>query len=294
MAANIDITLRQRSVGSWTFDEAPKELKARRTADGAIITLPSMLRLDWSDDALPYVTNLRATVETEDGIELGLATYDYSYMASDPYGQYVIDLQWRLSFQALALFEQKRDGKPPVFILQCAAEVSHIMYSQAGRRGSQLHDAPPSFIRRRLRLGYPRDVWVHMLRELKISENVVIEIPIPAARPEPWDGVLNALLESRRCLDQGGTTGWKGAVMSLRHALEKWQAIEKEDMGPGWKKPPLEDLQARTKEQRLDNLRWHVFQVAHLAAHSPADGWTRDDALALFSMVASLLALRRP
>lgn len=294
MAPSIEILVKRRYVGRWTFDESSRDLRARRTADGAIITLPSTLRLDWHDDALAYVNHLRASVETENGIELGRAVDEQSHTAADPYSETSVNLEWRVSFQALALFERLRDGKPPVLILRCAGEVAHTAFTGTGRSGLQLFEVPVMRTFSSIRLSYPREHWTRMLQELKVAENLVIEVPMPAGRPEPWDGVLAALLESRRCFEQGGTTGWKSAAASIRHAMEQWQAIEKEDMGPGWLPPPQKDREARTKKQRMDNLRWHLMQVAHLAAHSPADEWSRDDVLALYTMLAGLLAWRRP
>jgi hypothetical protein len=83
-------------------------------------------------------------------------------------------------------------------------------------------------------------------------------------------------------------------VAAVRLALEKWQGIEKEDMGPGWKAPSMIERKDRTKRQRLDNVRWHLYQCAHLGPHSSAEDWTRDDAVLLLSTLAALLAERKP
>lgn len=64
-----------------------------------------------------------------------------------------------------------------------------------------------------------------------------------------------ALVNARKAFEQGGSTGWKGYVTAVRLALEKWQGIEKEQMGPGWSTPSQADRRARTKKERLDNLR---------------------------------------
>ena len=81
-----------------------------------------------------------------------------------------------------------------------------------------------------------------------------------------------------------------------RLALERWQKIpnEKEDQGPGWKRPTQDELKDRTKKQRFDNLRWHLLQACHRGAHTGADEWTRDDAVLLLSTLSALLAERKP
>jgi hypothetical protein len=99
--------------------------------------------------------------------------------------------------------------------------------------------------------------------------------------------VWHALRDARDSFDTGGSTGWKNCVTAVRLALEEWRKIEQEDKG-------LADTQARTKIQRIDNLRWHLIQLAHYAAHTKADEWTRDDALLALSTLSALLAVRKP
>lgn len=73
MGASLEIEVDRRTVGEWTFDEAPPRLDGRRTADGVAITLPATLRLKWYEEELAMVSNLRADVYTEDSLELGQA-----------------------------------------------------------------------------------------------------------------------------------------------------------------------------------------------------------------------------
>ncbi len=134
----------------------------------------------------------------------------------------------------------------------------------------------------------------HTSLRLGTAENVLVEIPLPGSPSLDWDEVWKALIDARNAFEQGGSTGWKGCVTSVRLALERWQQIEKEDMGPGWKAPSMQERKDRTKKQRTDNLRWHLYQCAHLGAHSSADEWTRDDALLLLSTLSALLAERKP
>ena len=99
-------------------------------------------------------------------------------------------------------------------------------------------------------------------------------------------------MEARDAFEQGGTTGWKTCGAAVRRALEKWVQIE--DKEPGWKPPNKEERENRTKRQRLYILRWHLLQLAHLAVHSSADEWSRDDALLMLSTLSALLAERKP
>lgn len=285
MGASLDIDVYPMTVGAWTFDEAPQRLEGRRTADGVIITIPARLRLRWNEDYLAMVSNLRADVCTEDGLELGQAVSHDSFRSLKPESDFQANLTWRVSFAALAQFEHKRNGQPPVLVLNCLAEVSHLQQYEPNRAFAL---APPTPKRNQLHVRYPREKWVELLRDLNVAENILLEMPMPPARPAPWDKVWNAVLDARKSFDQGGETGWKNCVTSIRLALEIWRdKIEKEEFGPQKK----ED---RTKAHRLDQLRYDLLQMAHLAAHSPASEWTRDDAQALLAMLSGLLLMRRP
>ncbi|WP_147439649.1 hypothetical protein [Corallococcus sp. CA049B] len=232
------------------------------------------------------VSNLRADVYTEDGLELGQAVNTDYFRPGNPESDFLANLTWRVSFAALALLEQKRSGRPPVLVLHCFADVSHLQPPPQNRYVT-FAPVPPTPERSQLRVSYPREKWVELLRELKVAENILLEMPMPAARPAPWDTVWNAMLDARKSFDQGGETGWKGCAISIRLALEAWRGIEAEDRGP-------QDKQQRTKAQRLDNLRHELIQMAHLAAHTPAGEWTRDDAQALLAMFSGLLLMRKP
>lgn len=287
MGASLEIEVNRRTVGAWTFDVAPPRLEGRRTADGAAITIPARLRLKWYDEELAMVSNLRADVYTEDGLELGQAVSHEYFRPTKPEGDFQANLIWRVSFAALAQFEHKRNGRPPVLVLSCLAEVSHLQPPPPSRYVT-FAPVPPTPMRNQLHVRYPREKWVELLRELKMAENILLEMPMPPTRPAPWDKVWNATVDARNYFDQGGETGWKGCITSIRLALETWRdEIEKEDFGPQKK----ED---RTKAQRLDNLRYHLHQMAHLAAHTHASEWTRDDAQALLAMLSGLLLMRRP
>ena len=161
----------------------------------------------------------------------------------------------------------------------------------------QVASFPADSIDEQTLIHYSRETWTNTLRQLEFNDSFVIEIPYPSDPPaKDWDEVWKALQDARRAFDQGGSTGWKGAANSVRHALEKWKDIQGEavDHGEGWKAPTLQEKEGRTKRQRFDNIRWHLYQLAHLSAHTGADDWTRDDAMLLLSTLSALLAVRKP
>src|SRR5205807_2642050 len=97
---------------------------------------------------------------------------------------------------------------------------------------------------------------------------------------------LGNLLAARNHFAQGGTTGWSGTILAVRQALEKWRAIEPEDAGPA-------DPRARSKRERLNNLRLALHQCTHIWIHKD-DECFRDDALLMLSTLSALLAERKP
>lgn len=241
------------------------------------------------------ITNLRATLfvqnyETNSDVQLGIAKDDSWYFAG--YDS-EIRLIWTDALSALALIEKYRNGKPPQFRIEFRAETCWLL-DHIDMQGRHRIRALPQYTGGNAKVTYPMETWIKMLRELKIAENILVEIPLPGVPPAPWDKVWNALVEARNAFDQGGSTGWKGCVTAVRLALEEWQKIEKEDMGPGWAAPSHNDLRNRTMQQRVDNLRWHLVQLAHLGAHSGAENWSRDDALLMLSTLSALLSVRKP
>lgn len=190
----------------------------------------------------------------------------------------------------LAYIEKCRDGQRPQMKLELRAEGCWLLPYQNQDR---IRTAP-LWIGGKVILTYPKEVWIKMLRDMKFSENVLLEIPLPSTPPTQWDKVWSAFLEARNALEQGGPTGWKSCVSAIRLALEEWKSIEKEEMGPGGITPNTNDLRSRNKQQRYDNLRWHLIQCAHLGPHSSAEDWSRDDAMLLLATLSALLAVRKP
>lgn len=309
MAQRIDINNgRGNSIGSFSFDESPAHLQVVRTASGFRLQLPFKITLASvvKGSLVPMVSDLRGVIlarTPNERLEIGCLFCDSSYTAgyrsrdsSQTDYEQTGQMTWTGSFADLAFYEGVRNGGPAQFVVQPEWRLCNGFETQIGE-SSHLVCTLPEW--RRPTVGevsvrYSKEVWVKMLRSLGVAENVLVEIPLPGCPAPEWDGVWKGLLDARNAFEQGGETGWKGCVMGVRLALEKWQKIEKEDMGPGWKSPTLQEREARTKKQRLDNLRWHLQQAAHRSAHTPADEWTRDDALLLLSTLSALLAERKP
>jgi hypothetical protein len=296
MPQGIDITVNRTHRGTIEINDEFDRLMCNRTAEGFYIGLPAKVNLRATTEHVGWhmVRNLRGELymrhRTDSPIEVGLVQNPGFYIGT-PECSTATSLVWIGSPQSLALVEKLRDGRSADFQLWLHGEWCALV--EYGASSSRIPTEPTAF-HGCAEISYPIEVWTYMLRELHMAENVFVEIPLSIAPPSPWDEVWQALIEARDAFERGGSTGWKGCVTAVRLALERWQGIEKEDMGPGWTSPSRNDRSQRTKRQRLDNLRWHLLQIAHLGAHSAAQDWSRDDALLLLSTLSSLLAERKP
>lgn len=240
------------------------------------------------------LSNLCGTISVDRAsgaeMELGIIKDERWYTGGKSESEKLV-LVWSGLISALTTFEKIRDGKSPKLKIKLHGEVCWLLPYNDGNNRVRTE---PYSIARDVHITYPTEVWIKMLRGLQVAENILVEIPLPNSPPAPWDEVWNALVEARNAFEQGGSTGWKSCANAVRLALENWQKIEKEDMGPGWKSPTVQERENRTKRQRFDNLRWHLLQCAHLAPHSSADEWSRDDALLMISTLSTLLVEREP
>lgn len=290
----VDINIGGTHVGRITFDDAPVQLIAHRTATGFNLIIPATIELEYTNGSkpCPMLSNLCGTisVDMESGVEmeLGIIKDNWWYIGGKSESAKLV---WSGFVSTLTKFEIIRDGKSPILKIKFHGEACWLL---PNIDKTYLIRSEPYNFSDKVQITYPKEVWIKMLRGLQVAENILVEIPLPSEPPAPWDEVWKALVEARDAFEQGGSTGWKGSVAAIRLALEKWQGIEKEDMGPGWKPPSQQERVSRSKKQRLDNLRWHLLQCAHLAPHSSADEWSRDDALLMLSTLSALLAERKP
>lgn len=300
MSAEVQIKWLNKHVGKWVFDLAPEQLNAKSTLNGFCVNLPSRIvgLSTLGDDNpqrayCPVVSNMRVIIAGKDGAEIGIADNTHWYHgAARGIDHDNVPLEWRGSLESLVRYERKRNGGPVVFNYTCYAEVCVLIpQGDIPRQRSA-----PERVFGGFQISYPVEKWTEMLNSLHAMRCVLVEFPMRSSPPSPWDDVWEAVADAQESLKKGGSTGWKGCVDAVRLALEKWQQIpgEKEDMGNGWQAPSVQDRKARTKEQRLDNLRWHLMQCAHLGPHSHAKDWTRDDAVLLLSALCGLLSERQP
>ena len=282
MFQKIDIMIGGTPVGCITFDKSPDRLIANRTATGFNLGIPAIVELEYTNKSkpCPMLSNLCGTisVDMESGaeMELGIIKDDWWYIGGKSESAKLV---WSGLVYALTKYEIIRDGKSPVLKIKFHGEACWLLPNID--KTCLIRSGPYNFSDK-VQITYPKEVWIKMLRGLQVAENILVEIPLPNSPPTPWDVVWKALMEARDAFEQGGTTGWKTCGAAVRRALEKWVQIE--DKEPGWKPPDKEERENRTKRQRLDILRWHLLQLAHLAVHSSADEWSRDDALLMLKM----------
>lgn len=326
MTEDIDIEFGKGRIGSISFLRNPKHLHAVRTASGFELQVPIIVTLQVrpKDEPMLRVDGLRGRVLVKtgngDSIAVGRLEGDSGRTAGITSGESYhhkseTHLKWIGSLSDMAYIEKLRNGQAPklqmdlkgewCFLLPAVEEITEDKWNRLSepeqrrlrqysafriRTDSQAVHSRLGFIE----VAYPREVWIAMIRKLSIGENVFLEVPLPPSPLDPWNTVWKALVDARNAFEQGGSTGWQATVTSVRLALERWRDIEPENQGPGWVSPNRNDRESRTKKQRLDALRWHLMQAAHLGPHTGADEWSRDDALLMLSTLSALLAERKP
>jgi hypothetical protein len=218
-------------------------------------------------------------------IEIGTTSYDgmfFSRMQNTP-----LLFSWDWTIHAFAFYERLRAGKEPRFLLRVCGDIRYVLVPEGCSASGRDPISVANTFSRSGEVSYSPKAWTTMMRNLKIQDSIIVEIPMPSDPPTGWEPIWMTLRDARDSFDSGGSTGWKNTATSVRLALEEWRKIEAEDKGPT-------DPHQRTKAQRTDNIRWHLIQLAHYAAHTKADEWTRDDALLMLSTVCALLNVRNP
>lgn len=300
----IDVFFEGIQTGSITFEEAPRNLIAHRTAGGFSLGLPFTVRLKMASSGAPQPLlngmSGQLLVQTGQGQihHLGYARCDGFFLGSVPESQSSGQLLWADSLPALAFYEEIRAGKPPQMRIVFHAEVCYLV-----PYGDQVSPKPvpgrlirtsPWPVTGTVDMTYPTEVWGQMLRALKVVETVFVQIPLPSDPPSGWENVWREVVSARENFERGGEMGWTACVVAVRRALEAWDAIEPEKMWPDWQRPSEEQREAWAKSDRLVGLRWHLHQAAHLAAHAGPEKWSRQDARLMLSTLSALLALRNP
>jgi hypothetical protein len=290
----------QERVGSLTFDEDPRRLSVRHTAAGFVISFPVVVSIRYvkREDDTPVINRLDGTLstgfESDQSVELGRIELDREITTGwtkDGSGENTNQayMDWRGTFEELAVFEKIREGRSPRFKVNLKGELRYLLNINHPRYKIRSEPDDIRFDYTSMReFGYAAEGWVErVLHGLGVSENVLVEIPLPNSPPAPWDEVWQSLVRARNSFKQGGSTGWQGCVVAVRLALEKWRDIEKPNTGPT-------DPKQRSKRERLDALRLSLHQCTHIWVHGSDDECSRDDALLMLSTLSALLAERKP
>lgn len=298
MANSIDVRNEsQRTVGSITF-ERPQRLSAYRTAAGFDIRLPLTIRLQLASalDPCPMLSNVSAVIvamnKAENALTVGHARQEGWVTGAVKEWSGPSELVWTDALPVLLAYERFRDGGPPRFRIAVTAELCHLV--PPALAGTRRWRTEPWVVHGEAEVVYPTEAWVQMLKELGVAQPVLIEVPLSASPPTPWDAVWRAVAEAGTAFDRGGETGWKASVSAVRLALDEWRGIEREQPGPGWKPPSREELEKWTTRERIDGIRWLLRHYANLAPHTGAEQWTRDDAVLMLSTLSALLVVREP
>lgn len=282
------------TVGNINFNVNPAYLSVSRTAAGFQMSLPAELSLliVGEGEPLPLLRGLWGTLYAASSpnanVEIGRIedkSWHSTGWAKKPGMGSPSDVRmtWMGTFAELAVFEKLREGRPPELQLQLWGELCYLLPSEHPRY--QICTAP-QLIHGSTIIKYPKEIWVDKLRSLGVLENVLVEIPLPASPPAPWDEVWANLVSARNHFEQGGSTGWSSCILAVRQALEKWRDIEQPQTGPP-------DPTKRSKRERLNNLRQALHQCTHVWIHRDEEA-TRDDALLMLSTLSALLAERKP
>ncbi|MCW5963962.1 MAG: hypothetical protein KIT83_07980 [Bryobacterales bacterium] len=295
--SQINIVISGERLGDISLLQPRDGLSPCRTASGFRVHVPLAITLISPSKcmALPSLENLHVVFfAVADGkpVEIGSASSDSFFTA--PMSAAHVSLPWDWTIQAFEFYEKIRTGRDAKFGVRVSGDIRYVLVPESGHRTGREACSVPNRFFDSGEVVYSQAIWTTMMRDLNLQDVVLLELPISTGIPSDWKSVWDAVREARNSFDSGGSTAWKGTITSVRLALEEWRKVEREDQGPGWTVPSQQSLQSRTKMQRIDNLRWHLLQVAHYAAHTRADEWTREDALLVLSTICALLAARKP
>jgi hypothetical protein len=145
----------------------------------------------------------------------------------------------------------------------------------------------------RLSVDVPRSRWLQILRDARVLDILLVEVPIPFVdAPEYWKSVTGDLLEAQRQYHGGEYTS---AVVACRKVVQELgQKIYSERE---WSGPQLDLLGAQrrnmTKEQREAAVYAAIRHLTHLAAHSDGERgavYSRREAKLILSLTAAIVA----
>jgi hypothetical protein len=298
MNGKIEIEFNHTTIGCFRFVTDGTNLRANRIGAGFQIHFPFVLELFGEMDSKrrPQVGTLKGdlfAVGIGEPVLVGQLVDEQSYLGPTGTG-YTMQgsFSWTGSLGDLAVFEKIRDGGEARFNITLRGESRFVLREtnddMLGWRSaeSKLGGHLTTQIR------FAKEQWVAVLRALKVTNSLLVEIAIPFTPRPGWEDVFAYLSEARNSFLQGGESGWKGCVVAVREGLKKWDEIERVDVARLGENSTAR--QNRTKDERVDFLRNHLHQLANFGPHSRAEIWTREDALLVLATMASLLSQRNP
>jgi len=291
MSNQLNIETNGELIGTITFNEPDDTLAGGRTGSGFRLLLPTSVNLNRPGNSSleVFLQDVRIVFKVSN-LEFGFA---HCANLQTPMGRNMpILFSWDWMLPMLGLYEKLRSGKPPKFDALLYGNL-HYRVPKTDFRDECLSTPYPFNSNGEIK--YSRDTWTSTLRKLNILDSVLVEIPFPSDPPSDWDEICECLRDAREALDKGGSSGWKGCAMAVRSAFEKWSKKEKENQGPGWpSKIDIKEFHKRTKQERTDAIRWHVYQLAHYFAHNNAKECNREDAILVLTVLSALLDVRKP
>jgi len=159
-----------------------------------------------------------------------------------------------------------------------------------GRSGDESYASP---IHNPWPIDVPQSRWLGMLREARVLDVVLIEIPMPLIDvPEQWKKIVGDLIEAQRHFHRGEYTA---VVISCRKVVQELGQMLYSDQD--WSGPALDrlncDRRNMTKEQREAAITATIRHLTHLAAHADGEGgavYTRNEARQVLALTAAVVA----
>src|SRR5229473_919068 len=220
MVNSVEVRIAGNIVGSITVEPAPTHLRAHRTAGGFRLHLPLTIRLAMkeADKYRPLVTNVWATLSVQDGNgqihHLGQARCDGLFLGAYRESVQPGELIWSDVLAALSYYERLRDGRPARMRFDCSGEACHLFSM------SQWVRTEPQAVSGQAEVEYPAHVWVTMLRELKVAENVLVEVPLPGIPPNGWENVWQAHLAAHP-----GASWSRAEALLMVSTMREWTGL---------------------------------------------------------------------
>jgi hypothetical protein len=197
-------------------------------------------------------------------------------------------LRLPVSLAALEAVERLRHGAPPEFTVVLHGSV--FVHDEETKLCDVCRLQIDGSSDNPVQIRADRDNWIRQMRSVSPMGSVLVEIPLPVERAEPWNHVWERLESATANLAQGGEMGCKNCVSEVRQALEAWRKIDNFQVGIS------KEGKRKDKEQRLHDAANALFHYCSLSVHADEhrSPWTRADAILALATVCSLLSARNP